>query len=278
MARKIKVGAVSYLNAKPLIYALPKRDAEIQLSIDIPNRLADQLKSEELDVALIPSIEYFRNPGYRIIPNISISSHGEVKSVKLFSRTPIEKIRRVALDTSSRTSRGLLKILLREVYELTPEYISYIPRQNMECKNSVFANSEISERKKDIFADAVLLIGDAAMQQSTKGLYTIDLGVCWLNFTRKPFVYACWVARQNVELGDIPQRLLQAKGEGLKHISDIAQQEAPKLGLPEEACRDYLTHNIRYELGKAEMEGLQLFYKYAVKLDLAEPGREFVFV
>jgi len=265
MAHKVKIGAVSYLNAKPLIYTLPRIDTEIQLSIDIPSRLADQLKSEELDVALIPSIEYFRNPGYRIIPDISISSHGEVKSVKLFSRKPIEKIRRVALDTSSRTSKALLKILLKEQYELTPEYIPYIPRKSMKCKNSVFA-------------DATLLIGDAAMQQLTEGLYTLDLGACWLNFTRMPFVYACWVVRQNVELRNIPQRLLQAKREGLKHISEIAQQEAPKLGLPEEVCSDYLTHNIQYELGKAELEGLRLFYQYAVRLDLAEPGRKIVFV
>lgn len=264
----VKVGAVSYLNTKPLIYTLPQIAPEIQLSVDIPSRLADQLKAKELDVALIPAIEYLRNPGYRIIPNISIASHGEVKSIKLFSRIPLEKIRRVALDTSSRTSIALLKILLKERYKLTPEYAPYTPQPGkQENEESCFSLPP---------CDAVLLIGDAAMQKSTEGLYTLDLGDCWRNFTRTPFVYALWVARSGVELGDIPQRLLQAKQAGLQHLSEIARREAPKLGLPAEVCHDYLRHNIQYELGDAELEGLRLFYNYAIRLNLAEPGQEII--
>ncbi|MFQ6044012.1 MAG: menaquinone biosynthetic enzyme MqnA/MqnD family protein, partial [Candidatus Poribacteria bacterium] len=176
--KRIKIGAVPYLNAKPLIYTLPGDDPNFQLSTAVPSQLADQLQSGHLDVALIPSIEYLRGKDYRIIPNISISSHGIVRSVKLFSKVPIEKLQRVALDTSSRTSRALLKILLAEKYGLYPEYTSYTHRTPIH-------NAD---------ADAVLLIGDAAMQQSEENLYTLDLGEEWHSMTDMPFVYALWVA------------------------------------------------------------------------------------
>jgi chorismate dehydratase len=269
---RIKIGAVPYLNAKPLIYTLPKNDPNLQLSTAVPSQLADQLQAGHLDVALIPSIEYLRDKNYRIIPNISISSHGPVRSVKLFSKVPIEKLQRVALDTSSRTSRALLKILLAEKYRLNPEYTSYDHR-------SPIHNSD---------ADAVLLIGDMAMQQSDEGWYTLDLGEEWHSMTGTPFVYALWVThprplprggitKENAVLDDIPQILQQAKQEGLLLIPEIAQVEASKLNLPESLCREYLTQNIGYDLNEAELSGLRLFYNYAVKLGLTKSEIEIAF-
>ncbi|HIE26192.1 TPA: hypothetical protein EYP66_02775 [Candidatus Poribacteria bacterium] len=251
MARKnrIKIGAVPYLNAKPLIYTLPKNDPNFQLNIAVPSQLADQLQAGHLDVALIPSIEYLRAKDYRIIPNISISSHGAVRSVKLFSKVSIEKLQRVALDSSSRTSRALLKILLAEKYGLYPEYIPYAHRTPIH-------NTD---------ADAVLLIGDAAMQQSDENWYTLDLGEEWYSMTDMPFVYALWVTRRDIVLDDIPQILQRAKQEGLQLIPEIAQAEAPMLNLPESLCREYLTQNIGYDLNEAELAGLRLFYNYAVR-------------
>jgi chorismate dehydratase len=269
---RIKIGAVPYLNAKPLIYTLPKNDPNLQLSTAVPSQLADQLQAGHLDVALIPSIEYLRDKNYRIIPNISISSHGPVRSVKLFSKVPIEKLQRVALDTSSRTSRALLKILLAEKYGLNPEYTSYAHRSPIH----------------DTDADAVLLIGDTAMQQSEEGWYTLDLGEEWHSMTGTPFVYALWVThpqplprggitKENAVLDDIPQILQQAKQEGLLLIPEIAQVEASKLNLPESLCREYLTQNIGYDLNEAELSGLRLFYNYAVKLGLTKSEIEIAF-
>ncbi|MBM3235779.1 menaquinone biosynthesis protein [Candidatus Poribacteria bacterium] len=263
---RIKIGAVPYLNAKPLIYTLPKDDPNFQLSTAVPSLLAAQLQAGQLDVALIPSIEYlrkekFQDENYQIIPDIAISSHGPVRSVKLFSQVPIEKVRRVALDTSSRTSRALLKILLAEKYGLNPEYTSYEHR-------SPIRNTD---------ADAVLLIGDAAMQQSDEGWYTLDLGEEWHSMTGMPFVYALWVTKENAVLDYITQKLQQAKQEGLQLIPEIAQIEAPKLNLPESLCREYLTQNIGYDLTKAELAGLRLFYNYAVKLGLIKSDIEIVF-
>ena len=258
---RIKIGAVPYLNAKPLIYTLPKDNPNLQLSTAVPSLLADQLQSGHLDFALIPSIEYLRGKNYRVIPNISISSHDAVRSVKLFGKVPIEKVRRVALDTSSRTSRALLKILLAETYGLNPEYTSYDHRSPIH----------------DTDADAVLLIGDAAMQQSDENWHILDLGEEWYSMTGLSFVYALWVTKENTILGNIPQILQQAKQNGLQIIPEIAQAESAKLNLPELLCREYLTKNIGYDLNATELAGLRLFYNYAVKLGLAKPEIEIAF-
>src|SRR6202011_3097009 len=123
MNRPIRVGAVTYLNTKPLICDFTDLTADAELILDLPSNLADQLALGQLDVALIPVIEYFRAGSYTIVPNISIASHGPVLSVTLFSRVPWPEIRRVALDEGSRTSAALTQILLRHRYEVHPEVV-----------------------------------------------------------------------------------------------------------------------------------------------------------
>src|SRR5262245_36072913 len=116
MPDQIRIGAVSYLNTKPLVYDLQALAPQAQLILDYPSRLADQMARGELDVALIPVIEYFRAGTYSLVPNISIASCGPVLSVTLFSRTPWSAIRRIALDEGSRTSAALAQVLLRKKY------------------------------------------------------------------------------------------------------------------------------------------------------------------
>ena len=119
-----KVGAVSFLNTKPLIYPLLQSSPpDVDLSLDYPSLLADKLQQRQLDVALIPTIEYFRQPNYRIIPNISISSKGAVRSILLFSQKPITDCRTVRLDSSSRTSQALVQILLGEYFQIYPDFV-----------------------------------------------------------------------------------------------------------------------------------------------------------
>src|SRR5712692_9736191 len=142
MTRPIRVGAVNYLNTKPLIYELPLLAPEAELILDVPSRLADQLREGSLDVALIPVIEYFRAGSYSILPNIAIASRGPVMSVTLFSRLPWQEIRRIALDEGSRTSAVLAQILVRKRYGIRPE-IKSLPM-------------DLSAEEVD--ADAVLLI------------------------------------------------------------------------------------------------------------------------
>src|SRR5689334_10050564 len=111
---RLKVGAVSYLNTKPLVYGLPAETDDFELVFDLPSRLADRLSRGELDVALIPSIEFFQNPAYTIVSDACIGCRGPVFSVKLFSRVPVSEIKTLALDEGSRTSVALVQILLRE--------------------------------------------------------------------------------------------------------------------------------------------------------------------
>jgi chorismate dehydratase len=270
MAQKsrVKVGAVSFLNTKPLIYPLldnPRFPGgeEIALSLAVPSRLATALRNGDLDVGLIPIIEYFRTDiEYRIIRDISICSRGPVLSIQLLSRVPIPDIRSVALDTSSRSSHALVQIVLAEKYNLHPELHSCPPT--------------IDPREAD--TDAVLLIGDAALRRLGATDYALDLGAEWSTLTGLPFVYACWVARADVELGVVPQTLWNAKEYGINKIPEIVQIESQKLGFPETLCRDYLTKHIFYELGDAGIAGLKKFYELAVKYDLAQPDMTLKFV
>jgi chorismate dehydratase len=270
MAQKsrVKVGAVSFLNTKPLIYPFlddsqfPGSEA-IELSLAVPSRLAIELKDGDLDVGLIPIIEYFRaDIEYRIIRGISICSRGPVLSIQLLSRVPIPAIRSVALDTSSRSSRALVQILLAEEYNLDPEFHSCPPTID----------------PQEAETDAMLLIGDAALRRLGATDYALDLGAKWKTLTGLPFVYACWVARGEIELGQVPQTLLNAKEDGIKKISEIVRIESPKLGFPETLCRDYLTKHICYELSESEIAGLKKFYEFAVKYDLAQPDVKLRFV
>ncbi len=264
---RLRVGAVSFLNTKPLIYPLLNGElpTDIALSVHVPSRLATLLREGELDVGLIPIIEYFRakhpGAGYRILPGISIASHGSVQSIQLFSRVPIQDIQCIALDTSSRSSIALLKILLAEKYQLQPEFTPCAP----------------SVHPAAVEPEAVLLIGDAALRHLGATEYSVDLGAEWHELTGMPFVYACWVARGGVCLGDTPNLLRQAKARGIEQIPEIARIEAQKLGLSETLCRDYLQHHIHYDLDESEIAGIELFYKLAVKNGLAAPGHSLSF-
>src|SRR5258708_18505583 len=120
MKPRVRIGAVNYLNSKPLIENLAAFAPNAELSLEVPSQLADQLRDGELDVALIPVIEYFRAGNYSIVLDIAIASRGAVLSVTLFSRVPWERIRTVALDEGSRTSSALAQILLRERYRIQP--------------------------------------------------------------------------------------------------------------------------------------------------------------
>lgn len=258
MAQKgcLRVGAVSFLNTKPLIFPLLNgqlQTDEISLSVKVPSRLAVQLNNSHLDIGLIPVIEYFRandaGAGYRILPNIAIGSRGSVLSIQLFSRVPIHDIQEIALDTSSRSSIGLLRILLAEKYQIRPTFHS--------CDPSIDPRSAAT--------DAVLLIGDAALKNLEATEYSIDLGSEWQELTGLPFVYACWVARQDVDLGYVPDLLLESKELGIKQIPEIARIEAKKLGFHETLCRDYLQNHINYDLDQSAISGLKLYHKLAVK-------------
>jgi chorismate dehydratase len=257
MEAAVRVGAVNYLNTKPLIHELETLASNIELLLDVPSRLADLLAEGRLDVALIPAIEYFRSGSYTIVPDISIASRGPVLSVTLFSRVPWQSIRRVALDEGSRTSAALCQILLRKRYGVEPEVLS-LP---------------LDRAAEDVNADAVLLIGDRAMRACLPGFaHAFDLGQEWHDWTGLPFVYAFWAVREGVELGSAAEAFQEAKRRGSAQIGPIAHREAPHLGLDAGFCRRYLQSIIHFDLGPREQAGLHHYYMLACELGLARRG------
>lgn len=256
---KIRVGAVNYLNTKPLIYNLAELAPNAELTLDLPSRLADDLAAARLDVALIPCIEFFRDPAYSIVSDACIACRGPVYSVKLFSRTPIERIETLALDEGSRTSVALVRILLKERFGVEPQ-LEPLP---------------IGASAADANTDAVLLIGDRAMRSPGGPFAAVwDLGDEWCRWAELPFVFAMWTARAGVELGDLGEALSAARDAGLAHLDEIAAIEAAPLGLSRPECARYLRDNLYFHLGPRELRGLDLFYRHAQKLGLAPAGVE----
>jgi chorismate dehydratase len=240
MGEPIRIGAVEYLNTKPLICDL-----------------ADQLAVGDLDVALIPVIEYFRAGCYTIVPNIAIASRGPVLSVTVFSRVPWTQIKSLALDVGSRTSAALVQVLLHKRYGVQPKLVPLPMDQDPERLDT----------------DAVLLIGDRAMRASLPGFaYSYDLGQEWHEWTELPFVYAVWAVRPGVDLSDVADALHEAKRRGRERVGQIAHDEAPKLRLDAGFCRRYLTNIIHFDLGPRELAGLRRFYDLAAELGLAPKG------
>jgi chorismate dehydratase len=257
MSEPIRVGAVNYLNTKPLIENLEAIAPDAVLSLEVPSKLADQLTAGQLDVGLIPVIEYFRAGTYSIVPGISIASRGPVLSVTLFSRQPWPKIRRIALDEGSRTSAALTKIVCSKRHGIRPECVA-LPLD---------ASPELVD------ADAVLLIGDRAMRACLPGfVHAYDLGQEWHDWTGLPFVYAFWAVREGVDLGGVAEALHQAKRQGLERIGEIAQRESKLLQLDAGFCRRYLQTIIQFDLGPREQAGLYHFYMMACELGLARRG------
>ena len=268
------VGAVNYLNSKPLIEGLDELlNGHATLRLDYPSRLAGDLASGLLDVALIPSIEYFRGQNYEVISDACVAAHGPVLSVKLYSRVPWGEVKSVALDEGSRTSATLARILLAERHGVFPK-LEPLP---------------LDHRTQDSSADAILLIGDRAINPPNEQfLGTWDLGEEWLEWTGLPFVFAMWVGRRGIrsqesgvrmeeEATEIARLLGQSRDLGVARRDDIARREAPLLGLSLPTTVSYLSENLQYHLGPAERNGLKLFYELASGMGLAPSGVELRF-
>jgi chorismate dehydratase len=265
MPAPVRVGAVSYLNARPLYYRLTEFAPGISLEMDAPSRLADRLAGGDLDIALIPSVEYLRGAGrgYEIVPGFAIAAHGAVRSVKLFSRVPPGRIERLALDAGSRTSQVLARVWLDARHGVRPAQLELL---------------ELGVPVQESTADAVVLIGDRAMRVPHDGFFTVvDLAEAWQHLTGLSFVFALWVARPGVDLGGLPEALERSRAEGLAHAAELAAAHGPGLGLDVATCYDYLRHVLSYELGEREIAGLRRFARMAAALGLAPEGVDLVF-
>jgi len=262
LSNQLRIGAVSYLNSRPLIEGLEDLLPSAHLALDYPSRLADSLSDGFLDVALIPSIEYFRRPGYEVISDACVAARGPVMSVKLYCRVHPGDIRRLALDEGSRTSAALTKVILADRYGVIPQ------TEPLKMESTT----------RDSTADAVLLIGDRAMLDPQESFVEVmDLGQVWYDWTGLPFVFAMWVARQEADTEGVDDALAHARDLGLARIRDIAAEEAPRLGLTQDVACNYLTKNLHYHLTSAERSGLKLFADLAAQHNLVKPDVEIVF-
>lgn len=258
----VRIGAVTYLNSHPLTWTLEDLAPTARIIMDLPSRLADGLAAGRLDVALVPSIEYFRNPGCTIVSDACVACEGKVGSVKLFSRVPLRQIGTLALDEGSRTSAVMVRILLKERYDLEPE-LEPLP---------------IGAPIEDVEADAVLLIGDRAMRVGKSDFTrSWDLGQEWSRWTGLPFVFAMWIARPGIRLPGMDALLATVRDQGLAQLEEIARHAAPRTGISEAQCLDYLRNNLKFRLGRRQRLGLETFYQLAVQHRLAPAGIDLVF-
>jgi chorismate dehydratase len=241
------IGSVPYLNEKPLTRWFRQTDegkaSEIEVIYAVPSALAQMLATGEIAAALVSSFEYFRTPGYAIVPGVSISGQDEIESVRAFSRLPWRNTQSVALDTSSLTSVALLKILLAEVFGAHPSFISHAPDLNAMLQA----------------ADAALLIGDKGMAADGTGLNVLDLGHAWRQLTRLPFVYAVWLGKAENLTPHLIHSLNTAKAWGQTQIDITAREQAQALACSEETCRHYLADVMDYDLAEEHRLALETF-------------------
>ncbi|MCA9128489.1 MAG: menaquinone biosynthesis protein [Planctomycetales bacterium] len=248
-----RIGAVSYLNTKPLIYGLQGLLPDCSLDFDLPSRLADRLAQRQLDIALIPSVEYLRSPETHLVSNACIACRGPVRSVRVLFRKRPEQVRSLALDEGSRTSAVLAQVLLKKQFDRSPELVPW----------------NIDAEINDVETDAILVIGDRAMSIDTRPFVDHwDLGERWLSLTGLPFVFAMWVSNSPDEPSQVVDALQSARDLGVAHADELAQSVCGEYGLSHSDCVNYFREQLYFYLGPRELDGLRLFEKLAASYNL----------
>ena len=253
----VRIGAVSYLNTKPLIFGLENALGEHdELRLALPSELASELATGAIDIGLIPVVEYFQHPEFQLVSDAVIACRGPVWSVRVFFRCEPSQVKTLALDEGSRTSAALIKVLFHQRFGFVPNTI--------ELK---MADDPVSAH-----ADAVLVIGDRAMHpESFRPAFRSDwdLGQAWYEETGLPFVFAMWVARNRKFANDQWKLILEKTRDfGLLRVQEIAADSAEKYQLSVEQCQDYLTNFIRFFLRDDERAGLNEFRRRCEVLGL----------
>lgn len=251
MSQPVRVSAVSFLNARPLVVGLERETALFDVSMDLPSACAARLHAHEVDLGLIPAIEYVRGE-YALVPGMAIGSDGPILSVAIFTTRPMGEVRRLALDTSSRTSVALTHVLCAKLWRIAPETVAAPPAL---------------EQMLDV-ADAALIIGDPALDIDPlpAGVEKIDLGEAWQTLTGLPFVYAAWTGRPGALTPAHVAALAAARDRGLDAVDQLAAEAAHGDGTRAAVLASYLRHNLRYAFGPREQAGLARFFALAAEV------------
>ncbi len=268
MSETISIGAVQFLNAWPLTEGLAETPG-IDLREEMPSLLPSLLRGGEVDVALLPAIEYFRLAAERgertrggpcrfvALPVAAISSRGAIGSVRLFGFAELDEVRRVLLAPASRTSNAVARLLFARQWKASPHFV--LPTE--------VGPSPTRE------PDAELVVGDAGLvAERPTALWKFDLGAEWEAFVHKPLVYAFWVARADVDVPAAVEALAAARDRGLAAREELAERAAERLEIPPEVARRYLLEQVRYDFGEQERRGLMTFYRMAAEEGLAPEG------
>ena len=278
--RRLRISAISYLNTAPLMWDFEHGDSahdparNFDISYTLPSACARELAAGTADIGIIPAAAYAHVPGLAVLPGVAIASRRPVRSILLVSNQPLEKIRTVALDTSSMTSVALTKILFEKWLGGGRTFTSMPPDIDQMLASH----------------DAGLLIGDPALQIDRSRYFTLDLAEEWIRHTGKPFVFAFWAIRRQALQEDAPREsspsqdlattFQQSRDHGLEPASldHIVKEWSPRLALTEASVRSYLTESIYYHLDPACLEGLQLFYRYAAEIGALPAAPEMRFL
>lgn len=273
MSGGLRLGRIRYINVLPIYYALERGNLANGLVVvsGTPAELNARLAAGEVDVSAVSSVEYARNfRQYFLVPDLSISTEGDVGSVLLFSRVPFHRLtgREVRLSEASATSAALTRILLYELYGARPSYRS--APVTTELPDGVYA---------------LLAIGDEALKLKASGRYPyfLDLGRAWHELTGLPFVFGLWAVRRQVaraapeKVRELMHLLQQSKALGLTHLPDICRLAATRVGMSPAELEDYF-RRLNFDLGPRQQEGLLAFYRYLFRLGRLEEMPELLFV
>lgn len=261
MTSRVRIGAVSYLNAKPLVLGFEEGLGadRVELAFGVPAALAARLAAFDLDVALLPAVELGRIPDLVVVPGLSIASRGAAASVLLVTRKPLDRIQSVALDPESQTSNALVRVLFAEAWGATPEFHP--------------ATGDLAASLRE--HDAVVRIGDKALfEPLPPRCEAVDLGEAWTSRTKLPFVFAVWAARAGAVDRDLYQMLHASRRRGTAELGRIAESYAWRDRTYPARSYDYLSRRMFYRLGALECRGLERFLGAAHRAGLAPLGPE----
>jgi predicted solute-binding protein len=279
---KLRISVVEYLNTAPLVWGFvegPLQD-KYELSFTVPSQCAEALRRGDADVAIIPAIEYQRIENIVALPGMSVAAKGEVRSILVVAKKPIDMAKKIALDSSSRSSAALVRLLAKDLWNIQPEFVE--------------ASPDPSEMLKH--ADAALVIGDPALRVALKmdalagrapsgeqccqgdpddmpvpgfeTLFVYDVAYQWEEMTGKPCVLAIWAGRREAITAEVLADFQASKQYGLERAREIAEAASIKLDLPPKALYRYLTENINFDLDEENLAGLQLFFERAAAAGL----------
>jgi chorismate dehydratase len=251
MSARIRVSAVSFLNARPLVHYLDRHPDLFAVEFDLPSTCAARLHAGAVDLGLIPAIEYLHGD-YRLVPGMAIGSDGPILSVAVFTRKPIARVQRLALDTSSRTSAVLTRILCAKHWDIAPTLVAAAP--------------DLETMLED--ADAALVIGDPALAIDPRpaGVEKIDLGAAWRALTGLPFVYAAWAGRPGTLDASHLAALAASRDAGLAARGALATEAGAGDAARAAVLTAYLRDNLSYTFGDREQAGLERFFELALEV------------